>query len=94
MNAELDRLIRAVGLLLDGLPEIAWRDYESVVSRRTAAVAALDELVRTEGARWRERGDITTLSLGGVRTSATGGPVAALRNWHAAAQRKVAGGAA
>lgn len=41
------------------------------------------------GAKITERGDLTRVSLGGITASSTGGMASALRNWLAAARKKL-----
>lgn len=93
---DLDNLRRLVGVvdrIIDVLPAINPDSMESFAEYRRAATAALDVLASTEGARWRETGYDVSLSLGGIRSSATGGHGAALRNWRHAAIRRIGGAA-
>lgn len=92
-GADLRRLIAVVDLILGSLPEVDHRRYGSHQEHRKAAEAALDELTRTEGARWKDRGTEHTVTLGGLRASSTGGAAAALQNWRTAALAKIGGAA-
>lgn len=87
----LRRLIGVVDVILANLPAVDHRRRESFVEYRKAASAALDELGRIEGARWRVTGYEVALRLGGLRASATGGEAAVLRNWRNAATKKIGG---
>lgn len=90
-TANLSRLIDLVEAKLAGLPAIEHNRYDGFAAHTRAACAALDELVQTEGARWRRAGDAINLTLGGIRASATGGESAAMRNWLNGARRRVGG---
>lgn len=99
MGNDLERLIPIVSALIDGLPDVVvgggYDTYsQSHLARRRAAVAALRELEHREGARWRQHGDRTSLTLAGIRSESTGGEAAAMKNWIAAADKKRAGGVA
>ncbi|CAA0130240.1 Uncharacterised protein [Starkeya nomas] len=89
--ASLRRLVGVVSTALEQLPPIDSERFASYGEHRKAAEAALDELARTEGARWRETGADVALSLGGVRASSTGGVSAAMRNWITSARAKIGG---
>ncbi|CAA0128974.1 Uncharacterised protein [Starkeya nomas] len=89
--ANLRRLVVIVEVILDKLPPIDSSRFASYSEHRKAAEAALDELARTEGARWRETGADVALFLGGFRASSTGGAAGAMRNWITSARAKIGG---
>lgn len=93
---DLDNLRRLVGVvdaILDSLPAVDHNRYGSHAEHRRAASAALDDLARTEGARWLDKGSELSVTLGGFRASSTQGAAAALRNWRTSALQKIGGAA-
>lgn len=89
-TADLPRLIARVEAAEATLPQFASGDYDGLNRYLAAAERVLDILVKEEGARVSpERGSGRTIRMGGVTSSATGGPAALLRNWRNAAFRKV-----
>ncbi|WP_275789735.1 hypothetical protein [Pararhizobium gei] len=58
--------------------------------RRSAIKKMAEDIIKSlPKARIQERGDISIVSIMGVRTTSTGGIDGALRNWIAAAYRKL-----
>lgn len=89
----LRRLIGVVDMILNGLPTVDHNRSGSHADHRKAATAALDDLARTEGARWLDKGTEVTVTLGGFRATSTQGAAAALRNWRTSALAKIGGAA-
>ncbi|MCJ8142939.1 hypothetical protein MKI84_08420 [Ancylobacter sp. A5.8] len=89
--AELRRLVGVVDVILASLPAVDHSRRDSHAEHRKAAVAALDDLARTEGARWRDKGSELSVTLGGIRASSTRGAAAALQNWRTAVAQKIGG---
>lgn len=86
---ELRRLIGVVEAKLVAIPPIKVGEMGSYSAHRTAAEIACAELGRDEGAKYKSAHDAFRLSLGGIVTSCTGGAAGALRNWLAAARRRL-----
>lgn len=86
---DLTRLIDVVNVKLakagssDGLDHEAWRTWYTQGER------IVQELRDEHGARIRTDREPATMVMGGVKTSATGGWGALLRNWVAAARRRL-----
>lgn len=89
----LRRLIGIVDVVLDNLPAVDHTRFGSHADHRKAATAALDDLARTEGARWLDKGSEVSVTIGGFRASSTQGAAAALRNWRTSARQKIGGAA-
>lgn len=91
-GATLVRLIQVVEEKLAAIPRMQGCDLESCERHRKAAEAALTELERDEGAKWRSRYDGHRLSMGGVKTSCTASAAGVMRNWVGAARRRITEG--
>ena len=88
---DLSRLIDVVNVKLAGVAPVDWKQCED--SRRWHADGErIAQALRDEhGARIRLDRDPATMAMGGIKTSATGGWEALMRNWvHAARRRLVA----
>lgn len=89
--ANLERLIAKIDGIIAGLPERD-RTYDHAQWRawRAAVDEGFERLLREEGGRTRPyTGDTVHLRLVGVSTSCTSGRYGAMRNWQAAARRRI-----
>lgn len=86
----LERLIGVIDAIIADLPTFDHRDYEAMRAYHRAAEAAIAKLAENESGRAKLQGDAASLRLGGLRSTATGGAAALMRNWQNAARTKVA----
>ena len=62
--------------------------YEACRQRAAYGKAIIDDLAENEGARFSDR-MAPTLTMSGIKSSCTAGHLALLRNWQAAARRRI-----
>lgn len=86
---DLSSLIDAVNVKLARLPVLDVKSAESWTEWRAHGERILQELRDELDARIRVDRDPATMRLGGVSTSATGGWIALLSNWVAAARKRL-----
>lgn len=79
---DLVALVHLVKGLVAAMPAFSWQHPAPFRSAEEALVATL----REQGARITSGSDVS-ITLGGVRSTSTGGTTAAVRNWIGAAQR-------
>lgn len=63
--------------------------YERAKLTTAKALATIEDVVASDGARYRQSGAGYSLRLAGVNTSCTSGPAGLLRNWRNAAERRI-----
>jgi hypothetical protein len=86
---ELERLLGVVDGHLAALPRFTW---ETRNDHRLALQKLCQELERTEGARFADRGEHVTIELGGMSSSSVMGAQYALRNWTATVRKHIGSG--
>lgn len=84
----LSELIGVVDAAHGSIPSGAPRDLTEMRMHRDAGDRALAGLAE-HGARWRQSGGITSLTLAGIRSTSTCGPAGVMGNWLAAARRRL-----
>jgi len=85
----LERLIGVIDSKLAAIPDAGYTDHDAWRRRQRALDDALRAVVDDEKGTANTQADAATLKLAGIRTSATGGSLALLRNWQNAARRRI-----
>lgn len=93
----LERLVNVVEAKLAAADVITGNyshdDYDGWLARRSACETALiKHFTHEEGARFGERGDLSSIRMAGIKSSSTQGVTAAIRNWRVAARSRLADG--
>ena len=86
---DLAHLIDVVNVKMAGRPALDAKSAQSWELWRAHGERILQELRDDFGARIRTDRDPATMTMGGVKTSATGGWASLLTNWVHAARRKM-----
>lgn len=96
MTEQLENIARLRKLIIERHVALPPCDYSNDLKalHYRAAVDTLTRELETEGLVIRVHGDTTSVRFSGIRATSTGGVVQALHNWKAAAEKKMAGGAA
>lgn len=84
-SPDLVGLVQLVKGLIEGLPDYNWQHPDAYRRAEQAAV----ERLRAEGARITDGSNGVSITFGRVRSASTGGTSSALKNWMAAARRKL-----